>query len=78
MQCYIRTCRLRQEFKELARSPDGGITVSLPDDSNFLLWNAYIVAPKGSLYEGKICFKYVAMMHVCMHTVQKFDWEMVN
>ena len=44
--------RIRQEFKELARSPDGGISVSLPDDSNFLLWNAFIVAPRGSIYEG--------------------------
>ena len=34
------------------KSPDGGISVSLPDDSNVYLWNAQIVAPRKSLYEG--------------------------
>ena len=32
--------------------PDGGISVSLPDDCNVFLWNAKIVAPRKSLYEG--------------------------
>jgi len=36
------------------KSPDDGISVSLPDDSNLYLWTATIKAPKGSLYEGKI------------------------
>ena len=40
-------------MKNLMKSPDGGISVSLPDDSNVFSWRANIVAPRGSLYEGK-------------------------
>ena len=41
-------------MKNLMKKPDGGISVSLPDDSNVFLWKANIVAPRGSLYEGAI------------------------
>lgn len=41
-------------MKNLMKKPDGGISVSLPDDSNVFLWKANIVAPRGSLYEGKV------------------------
>lgn len=34
------------------KKPDGGISVSLPDDSNVFFWKAEIVSPRGSLYEG--------------------------
>ena len=50
---YIPTVyRLRNEMKNLMKKPDGGISVSLPDDSNVFLWKAEIVAPRKSLYEG--------------------------
>ena len=39
-------------MKILMKSPEGGISVSLPDDSNVFSRRANIVAPKGSLYEG--------------------------
>ena len=39
-------------MKNLMKKPDGGISVSLPDDSNVFLWKANIVAPRGSIYEG--------------------------
>ena len=44
--------RLKSEMKNLMKKPDGGISVSLPDDSNVYFWKAEIVAPRGSLYEG--------------------------
>lgn len=44
--------RLRSEMKNLMKKPDGGISVSLPDDSDVFLWKANIVAPHGSIYEG--------------------------
>ena len=39
-------------MKNLMKKPDGGISVSLADDSNVFSWKANIVAPRGSLYEG--------------------------
>jgi len=56
MPCFwYCICRLRQELKNLHKSAllkSNGISVQLPSDSNIHLWNASILAPRRSLYEG--------------------------
>ena len=48
--------RLKKELKDHQRNPPHGIAFGVHDESNFLQWNATILGPEGSLYEGTICF----------------------
>ncbi|CCD12661.1 unnamed protein product [Trypanosoma congolense IL3000] len=44
--------RLTKELHHVQRSPDADITISLPDKTNILLWEAVLSGPPGTPYEG--------------------------
>eukprot|EP00009_Paramoeba_aestuarina_P006525 CAMPEP_0201508888 /NCGR_PEP_ID=MMETSP0161_2-20130828/2090_1 /ASSEMBLY_ACC=CAM_ASM_000251 /TAXON_ID=180227 /ORGANISM="Neoparamoeba aestuarina, Strain SoJaBio B1-5/56/2" /LENGTH=164 /DNA_ID=CAMNT_0047903669 /DNA_START=78 /DNA_END=572 /DNA_ORIENTATION=- len=44
--------RLMREYQELACNPPEGITAGPPDESNFFEWDAIVIGPPGTPYEG--------------------------
>ena len=50
--CSVAIKRLRQEYKRITEDPPPGVAAGPIDESNYFIWEAVIMGPEDTEYEG--------------------------
>ena len=50
--CGVAIKRLRQEYKRITEDPPPGVAAGPIDESNYFIWEAVIMGPEDTEYEG--------------------------